>query len=145
MIPSISFNCYGMYRVLHIFPLAFLLITLYAKRMHYLALTLPQGAGGKTVTVNAPAGIPTGGVAVVAKVVGNALTFMLIITVILTLVFLILGGMQWIRSGGDKQGLAAARARLTFAIIGLIVALGSFFIINVIGFVFKVNLLQIGG
>jgi len=107
--------------------------------MHYLALTIP---GGKAV--KAPAGIPTGGITTVAKVVGNALTFVLIITVVLALIYLVLGGLQWIQSGGDKQKVSQARSRLTFAIIGLVIALGSFFIINVIGFIFKVNLLKIG-
>jgi TRAP-type C4-dicarboxylate transport system permease small subunit len=107
--------------------------------MDYLALTLP---GGKQI--KAPGGVPTGGINVVAKVVGNVLTLLLVVTVVLTLFFLIWGGVQWIQSGGDKQKLAGARARLTYAIIGLVIALLSFFVVNVIGFVFKVNLLQIG-
>jgi hypothetical protein len=106
--------------------------------MSYLALTLPGGQ-----TVNPPAGMPTGGINTVAKVVANGLTLLLIITTILTLIYLLLGGLAWIQSGGDKQKLTQARARLTYAIIGLVVALGSFFLINVIGFVFKVNLLQL--
>jgi len=107
--------------------------------MSYLAITLPGGQ-----TVSAPGGVPQGGIAMVAKIVGNGLTLLLIVAVILTLIYLILGGLAWIQSGGDKQKLTQARARLTYAIIGLIVALGSFFIISIIGFVFKVNLLQIG-
>jgi hypothetical protein len=107
--------------------------------MSYLALTLPGGQ-----TVNPPAGLPAGGLPTAAKVIGNALTIMLIIAVILTLIYLILGGIAWIQSGGDKQKVSQARSRITYAIIGLIVALASFFIINVIGYFFKVNLLQIG-
>jgi hypothetical protein len=120
-------------------PLAFPFATLYAYRMRDIALVLP---GGQVVT--APGGVPTGGIATVAKIVGNSFTILLIAAVILTLIYLILGGLAWIRSGGDKQKLSQARARLTYAIIGLIIALGSFFIINLIGYFFKVNLLQIG-
>ena len=107
--------------------------------MHYLALTIP---GGKSI--KAPGGIPTGGINIVAKVVGNAITILLIITVILTLVFLVWGGVQWIQSGGDKQKVAQARSRITYAIVGLIVALAAFFILNVIGFMFKVDLTKLG-
>lgn len=107
--------------------------------MTYLALTLP---GGKSIT--APGGIPTGGLPVVSKVIGNSITIMLIVTVILTLLFLIWGGVQWIQSGGDKQKLSSARARLTYAIIGLVIALLSFLIISIIGLVFNVKLLQVG-
>lgn len=112
--------------------------------MQYLALTIPQGPGGGSMTINAPAGIPSGGIAVVAKVVGNAVTILLIITVILTLIYLVVGGIQWSQSGGDKQKVTQARSRLTFAIIGLIIALFSFFIVSIIGYFFKVNLLQVG-
>ena len=107
--------------------------------MSLLAISLPNGQ-----TINAPATVPTGGIQTVAKVVGNTLTILLIAAVILTLVYLILGGIAWIQSGGDKQKVSQARARITYAIIGLIVALASFFIINVIGYFFNVNLLQIG-
>lgn len=111
--------------------------------MKLLALTLPSG-NGQSMTLNPPAGLPTGGLNTVAKVAGNVFTIMLIIAVILALIFLILGGIGWITSGGDKQKVASARSRITFAIVGLIVALLSFFIVSVIGYVFKVNLLVIG-
>lgn len=107
--------------------------------MTYLSLTLP----GKQ-TIQAPAGIPSGGITTVAKVVANSITLILIIAVVITLISLIWGGIQWITSGGDKAKLASARSRLTFAIIGLLVALGSFFIVGAIGYLFKANLFKIG-
>jgi len=106
--------------------------------MAQLALTLPGGQ-----TISAPSQVPTGGLNTVAKVIGNALTILLIVAVILTLIYLILGGMTWIRSGGDKQKIAQARSRITYAIIGLIIALVSFFMINIIGSVFNVPLLKL--
>ena len=104
--------------------------------MHYLALTLPGGQ-----TIQAPAGLPQGGLTTVTKVIANAITIMLILTVILSLIFLILGGIGWITSGGDKQKVSSARSRITYAIIGLIVALLSFFIVGIVGFFFNVKLL----
>jgi len=103
--------------------------------MKYLALMLP---GGQTIT--APGGIPQGGLSVTSKVIGNAITIMIIVTVVLTLIFLVVGGIQWAQSGGDKQKVAGARARITYSIIGLIIALVSFFIVNVIGGIFNVKL-----
>ncbi len=108
--------------------------------MSLLAITLPGGPNGGSVQINPPAGIPQGGIAVTSKVIGNATSIMLILTVILSLIFLIVGGMQWIQSGGDKQKVAGARARITYAIIGLVIALVSFFIVNVVGLVFNVKL-----
>jgi len=99
-------------------------------------LKLPGGQ-----TINTPNGIPCGGIDVTSNAIGNAITLMLIIAVILSLIFIIIGGLQWIQSGGDKQKVAKARARITYAIIGLIVAFVSFFIINIVGFIFHVKLI----
>jgi hypothetical protein len=106
--------------------------------MDYFALTLPGGQ-----QIQAPQGIPTGGLPTTSKIIGNAITIMIILAVILTLIFLILGGILWITSGGDKAKIAAARARITFAIVGLIIALVSFFIVSIVGTIFKVNLLGV--
>jgi O-antigen ligase len=103
--------------------------------MQYLALTLPGGQN-----IQPPKGIPQGGLAVTSKVVHNTITIMLIVTVVLSLIFLVIGGMQWIQSGGDKQKVAGARSRITYAIIGLIVALVAFFIISTVGYLFNVKL-----
>ncbi len=107
--------------------------------MDYLALTLPGNQ-----KIQAPDGIPSGGITVVGKVVANSITIILIVAVVVTLFALIWGGVQWIYSGGDKAKVAAARARITFAIIGLLIALGSFFIIGAVGYIFNVNLFKIG-
>lgn len=107
-------------------------------------MQLPQGPNGQTVQINAPAGIPTGGLTTVQKVIGNTVTILLIATVILTLIYLIIGGIQWIQSGGDKQKVAQARSRLTFAIIGLVIAFCAFVIVNIVGAFFHVNLLSAG-
>lgn len=109
--------------------------SLYGIFMEYLALTLP---GGKTI--QPPADVPSGGVDTLSKVVSNAMTIMLILTVVLALIFLVLGGIQWISSGGDKGKVAAARQKLTMAIVGLVVALGAFFIVNIFGYFFNVKL-----
>ena len=105
--------------------------------MSYLAIKLPGGQ-----TINPPSSIPHGGLNTISKAIGNTITLMLIITVILALIYLILGGIAWINSGGDKSKVAAARSRLTFAIVGLIVALCSFLIVNIIGYFFNVKLLN---
>ena len=105
--------------------------------MRTLALIIPQG--NSTVQINPPANLPNGGLNTVTKVIGNSLTIMFIIAAILAVIYLILGGIQWIQSGGDKQKVAQARNRITYAIIGLVVALCGFFIINVVGYFFKVN------
>lgn len=49
--------------------------------------------------------------------------------------FLIMGGIQWITSGGDKGKTEAARNTITAAVIGLIILAASWAVLNlVLGF-----------
>jgi len=107
--------------------------------MSYLSLTLP---GSQTIT--APNGIPSGGIDLVSTIFSNALTIMIILCIVLALIFIVYAGIQWITSGGDKTKLQAARAKLTWAIVGIIIALAAFFIVSLIGYFFKVDLLKFG-
>lgn len=46
---------------------------------------------------------------------------MLIVAALLAFLYLILGGIKWITSGGDKAGMEEARNKITHAIVGLII------------------------
>ncbi len=46
---------------------------------------------------------------------------LLIISALLAFFYLILGGISWITSGGDKAGMEAARNKITHAIVGLVI------------------------
>lgn len=102
--------------------------------MEYLAFTV----GGKTV--NAPKGLPQGGQE--TTIINNGLTLFVSAAVIITVLYAVYAGIKWVTSGGDKQKVAAARAQLTWAIIGVVIVLISFFIISIFSFFFGVNLLD---
>lgn len=68
--------------------------------------------------------------------VGNIVSILLIIAIILTLLYLVYGGIKYITSGGDKAKIDAARSHLTAAIVGLVIALLSYFILNIVTYVF---------
>jgi hypothetical protein len=53
------------------------------------------------------------------------------------------GGIQWISSGGDKQGLESARGRITNAIIGLVILFAALAIIKFIESFFGVSILTL--
>jgi hypothetical protein len=114
------------------------LLLIVMEHIQYLALTLPNGQ-----TVKGPGGIPSGGLTYLGKVLGNAATIFLIAVVIATLFFIVFGAIQWTSSNGEKEKVAAARKKITWAIIGLIVALCAFFLINVLGGFFNVSLLDV--
>ena len=57
--------------------------------------------------------------------------------------FMIVGAIQWIMSGGDKQAIETARQRIFNALIGLIVLFSVFAILAILGELFGLNLLEI--
>ncbi len=73
-------------------------------------------------------------------IVGKVVNILMIIAVILSLFFLIWGGIRWIMSGGDKAKVDQARATLTAAVIGLVVTLLAYFILNIVLGLFRINL-----
>ncbi|MFC1789901.1 hypothetical protein ACFLZP_00235 [Patescibacteria group bacterium] len=56
--------------------------------------------------------------------------------------FLIVGAYNWITSGGDKVKTQQAKLKVTHAIIGLMILVFLFAIIELIGYIFGVNLLE---
>lgn len=64
-----------------------------------------------------------------------------ILAMLLSLAYLIWGGIQWTMSGGDKNGVGAARQKIIYAIIGLVLVFLSFFILSVISALFNVDLI----
>lgn len=72
-----------------------------------------------------------------ADVFGFLVNVVLGVGIAVTIIFLILGGIQYITARGDQKAAGAARESLTNAVIGFIVVIGAFTIrlilINVIG------------
>lgn len=112
--------------------------------MRLLSLTI-GGTNGQSYNVKAPGGVPTGGLDVLTVAIQNILTILLGAGVILALFFLIFGGIKWITSGGEKEGVESARKMITFSIIGLVIVFLSFFILNFVGGIFGVNLIKYVG
>lgn len=55
------------------------------------------------------------------------------------LIYLILGGMQMMTSQGDPKAISAAQAKITNAIIGFVIVVISFFILQLLGQVLKIQ------
>lgn len=75
----------------------------------------------------------------VANFVISTALFILFTT---SLIFLIIGGVKWITSGGDKEGMAKAKNTVTYAIIGLALGLLSFVFMSILGRFFGLNLVN---
>ena len=61
---------------------------------------------------------------------GNIVQFLIVIAIVVSVVFMIWGGIIWITSGGDKGKVEQARSAITGAIIGLLIALLAYAIVS---------------
>src|SRR3989344_1867522 len=105
--------------------------------MNYVALKLPINKE----LIGPGTGLPyAGGFSTAGKIIRNGLTIFIIIAIVLSIIILIWAAIDWLSSGGDKQKIQAARMKITYAIIGLVVVFLAFFIVNFIGFLFRVPL-----
>jgi hypothetical protein len=107
------------------------------KQLPLLSLRLP-GTNGSSVEINPPGTVP-GGTGMTQLVLRTGIILLLVTLTIVVLFYIIWGGVQWIISEGDKTKVQAARNKIIYAIIGLIVAFMSFFIISVVGNIFGVQ------
>ncbi|MGE5041628.1 MAG: hypothetical protein ACM3IJ_01860 [Candidatus Levyibacteriota bacterium] len=56
----------------------------------------------------------------------------IVLGIILSLIFLLYGGVRWIMSGGDKAKVDSARGTIVAAIVGLIIVVLAYVIINAV-------------
>ena len=71
-----------------------------------------------TITLTKPGNIK---ISDIGELISALVGTLLIVAALLAFFYLILGGIQWITSGGDKTGMEAARNKITHAIVGLII------------------------
>lgn len=74
--------------------------------------------------------------------IGNVVAVILFLAGLLAFIFLLIGGLQWITSGGDKAAASAARDRITASLVGLIIVVAAFAIVLVLENVFGIRILR---
>ena len=75
-----------------------------------------------------------------AKLVGGGIRFILVIAAVIFFFVLVIGGIQWIMSGGDKTGAETARKRITAALVGLAIVFVAWAIGSLINSLFGINI-----
>lgn len=75
----------------------------------------------------------------------NAVKAALIFASAAAVFFIIFSGIKFITSGGDPKKIESARHTIMYAILGLLIILLSFLIINLIGFVTGANCITVFG
>lgn len=54
------------------------------------------------------------------------------LAIFLAVVYLMFGGIKLITSKGDKMAVESAKKHITYAVVGLLVVIGTFFILNIL-------------
>jgi hypothetical protein len=79
----------------------------------------------------------------IGGIVGAAIRLILIVAALVAFIFLIIGGIRWITSGGDKEGTAKAQSTITAALIGLVIVFAAWAIIKLIETFFGIEILTL--
>jgi uncharacterized membrane protein len=75
-------------------------------------------------------------------IIAGFITLVLIIAAVVFFFMLVIGGIRWITSGGDKANTEAARNQITAALVGLVIVFAAWAIIQLISTFFGVNILN---
>lgn len=86
------------------------------------ALPSALGSGGRS----------SGG-SIVGGIISGIVGIFIVLAFILSLFQVLTGGIQWATSGDDKNGLEAARNKITHGIVGLIIVAAAWAIFTLVG------------
>jgi TRAP-type C4-dicarboxylate transport system permease small subunit len=75
------------------------------------------------------------------RMVSGAISLVLLTVSLVFFFILIAGGLKWITSGGDEKKVAAARAGITNALIGLVIVFAAWAIIRIMESLFGITML----
>jgi hypothetical protein len=91
-----------------------------------------------------PLGNPSDPFDTFETVLSTAIAIITIIAGIWFLFLLITGGISWMSAGGDKVAAENARKRITTGLIGLVVVVAGIFIVDLVGTLIGVDILNVG-
>jgi len=78
----------------------------------------------------------------IANTISAIINLAIVVGALVFFGMIVVGAIEWISSGGDKQKLESARGRITNALVGVIVLFASFAIVKLIGFFFHIEALS---
>lgn len=77
------------------------------------------------------------------KFISAVVTIILVGGALVFFFMLIMGAIQWISSGGDKQAVQNARGRVTSALIGIVILFAVFAVAKLLEYFFGISILTI--
>ncbi|MEK7182797.1 MAG: hypothetical protein AAB694_01420 [Patescibacteria group bacterium] len=79
----------------------------------------------------------------VPSIVSGLIRLVLVIAALVFFFILVIGGIRWILSGGDKTATEGARSQITAALVGLVIVFAAWAIIQLVNVLFGIDILQL--
>lgn len=79
----------------------------------------------------------------IGGIVGGLIRLILVIAAIVFFFILVIGGIRWIVSGGDKAQTETARNQITAALVGLVIVFAAWAILQLINVFFGIDIFQL--
>jgi len=79
----------------------------------------------------------------IGGIISGAIRFVLVIAALVFFFILVIGGIKWIASGGDKAQTESARNQITAALVGLVIVFAAWAIVQLINTFFGVNIFEL--
>lgn len=92
------------------------------------------------VTFNAPEGFGSLDSLSFGAVIQGLISLVLVVAAVIFFFMLVIGGIKWIMSGGDKGQTESARNQITAALVGLVIVFSAWAILQLINSFFGVNI-----
>ncbi|KKU10257.1 MAG: hypothetical protein UX13_C0016G0014 [Candidatus Woesebacteria bacterium GW2011_GWB1_45_5] len=79
----------------------------------------------------------------VPSIISGLIRFTVVVAAIVFFFILVIGGIRWIASGGDKAQTEAARNQITAALVGLVIVFAAWAIVALINTFFQIDIFSL--
>jgi hypothetical protein len=79
----------------------------------------------------------------IGGIVSGLIRGVLVVAAIIFFFILVIGGIKWIASGGDKAQTEGARNQITAALVGLVIVFAAWAIVQLINTFFGINIFEL--
>ena len=79
----------------------------------------------------------------IGGIVSGAIRLVLVVAALVFFFILVVGGIRWIASGGDKAQTENARNQITAALVGLVIVFAAWAIVQLINVFFGIDIFQL--
>lgn len=83
------------------------------------------------------------GALTIGGIVAGFIRLVLVIAALVFFFILVIGGIRWIASGGDKAQTEGARNQITAALVGLVIVFAAWAIVQLINTFFGINIFEL--